>query len=90
MVARSKGRSGAGFFIIGVLLGPLGLLGSAVASPDKDKQDTRSKRAGLQSGAMRKCPVCAEVIQSEALKCRFCHSDVPPPPKLDFWGREVR
>jgi hypothetical protein len=85
MVANSKGRSGAGFFILGVLLGPIGLLGAAVAGKDT----SRETRAGLQSGALRPCPHCAEPIRREASACRFCGRDVPVLPKLGLFGREI-
>jgi hypothetical protein len=86
MVANAKGRSGAGFFVLGVLLGPIGLLGAAVASKDS----SRNVRAGLQSGQMRLCPFCAEAIKSVAIICPHCRQDVPPPPKRDLFGREIR
>lgn len=34
--------------------------------------------AAAQSGATRACPYCAEQIRAEAMKCRFCGSEVEP------------
>jgi tetratricopeptide (TPR) repeat protein len=35
---------------------------------------------GVDSAAeeLRRCPFCAEWIKKAAVRCRFCHSDVPP------------
>ncbi len=90
LVASSKGRSGTGFFILGVLLGPLGLLGAGVAGKASAEPSPREIKAGLQSGDLRKCPHCDQPISAAAKVCRYCQRDVPPPPQLNWLGREIR
>lgn len=83
IIASGKGRSGCGWFILGLLLGPLALLGVAIASRDT----RRDEQAGLQSGKLRRCPACAEVVKREATICRFCRTDLPEIRDNSLWGR---
>lgn len=72
VVASNKGRNGCGWFILGVLLGPFGLILSLVVSKDRSAVEQNA----LRSGEMKKCPQCAELIKIEAIKCRYCGDQV--------------
>lgn len=68
IVAVSKGRSGCGWLTLGVVLGPFGFALALMAGPNK----TALEEHALKSGDMKMCPYCAELIATNAVKCKFC------------------
>lgn len=67
----NKGRSGFLWFLVGFVLGPLGIVLALVAK--KDNQTIENK--ALASGTQKKCPFCAELIKNEAIICKHCNRE---------------
>lgn len=61
-IAKSKGRSFGLWWIYGMALFIVALPHSLIMGP---------------AGTKRKCPSCAEMIQTEAKVCPHCQRDVP-------------
>jgi uncharacterized paraquat-inducible protein A len=67
IIARSKGRDFLLWWLYGILLFPFSLIHAVTLNQSIETQETvqREKRR-------IKCPHCAEMIKSDATRCRSC------------------
>jgi predicted nucleic acid-binding Zn ribbon protein len=77
VAASNKGRSGAAWFFIALILSPV-LAGIIVACFAPTPAMIEQQR--ISSGSLRKCPYCAELVKAEAKICRYCQRDLPEIP----------
>jgi hypothetical protein len=75
-IATARGRSGFGWFLLGILLGPFALAVALLPTAEAGRQE-EARRRGVAPG-WRKCPFCAEVVREEATVCRYCQRELRP------------
>jgi hypothetical protein len=82
LVASQKGRSGFLWFLLGVILGPFGLLFAILIKnqvlPIAEKTPQLPTGEFSLDHETKKCHQCAETIKLEAYKCRFCGEQFDP------------
>ncbi|WP_312946291.1 zinc ribbon domain-containing protein [Superficieibacter sp.] len=72
LIAHSKGRSFFAWWIYGALLFIIAFVHSLVIRKDVKAEE----KDMIAFDGMKKCPFCAEMIKSEAIKCKHCGSDL--------------
>lgn len=71
-INQNKGNSFPTGCLLGVLLGPIGLIIVLLLS----RNDSELERRGIVTGPTRYCPYCAELVKQEAKICKHCGRDI--------------
>ncbi len=65
--------------MVGMLLGPIGLVLSLVVSKNTEQLEDRA----IAEGTVKRCPYCAELVKTEAVICRYCGKELPQKEIID-------
>lgn len=69
--ASSKGRSELGWFVLGLVFGPIGLIAVGFAENIETSRRIQALQ-GYKNDYFVKCKSCAEIIGVSAKACHFC------------------
>jgi hypothetical protein len=83
LVAESKGRDVLGWFLLGLVFGPLAFLVIWAMAPQQASDI--AYLLGLPrfgTYARKVCPSCMSSVHADAKVCRYCHRNVPEAPEV--------
>lgn len=89
VIFNAKGRNPVAGFFLGFLLGIFGLI--IAACLPRVEGNIEAKK--LSTGIAKACPFCAELVRLEAVVCKHCGRDLPPPepePEPDTEGTCIK
>jgi zinc-ribbon domain len=87
VMAGNRGRSGAGWFLLAVVISPLLAFIFCIAS--RDLSAGRGAVAEVPSDSTHiRCPKCAELVLPQAVVCKHCGADLVPDP-MYFYKRAM-
>lgn len=72
VIAETRGLGPVKWFVIGLLIGPFGIVLVLVLPPNEKKLE----EAALEGGKFARCPYCAELIRHDAIVCKHCGREV--------------